>query len=229
MATLVLGPLLRYTGSTQATVWVETDAACEVTVLGGRARTFAVEGHHYALVVVDDLEPGSVTPYEVRLDGERVWPLADGRPPSAIHTRQHERQSRLVFGSCRVGAPQRPPYTLAPGEDPQGYGIDALWAFSRRLQTASEPWPDCLLLLGDQVYADEVSPATAAFIRERRDVSLPPGEQVADFEEYTRLHRDQPVCRDRRRVREAREPSSDAGERVDPQGLTSYARGLRWD
>jgi len=29
MPGLVLGPLLRYTGSTQATVWVETDAACE--------------------------------------------------------------------------------------------------------------------------------------------------------------------------------------------------------
>ena len=37
MAGLVLGPLLRYTGSTQATVWVETDAPCEVAVLDARA------------------------------------------------------------------------------------------------------------------------------------------------------------------------------------------------
>jgi hypothetical protein len=190
MATLVLGPLLRYTGSTEATVWVETDAPCEVSVLDGRTRTFAVEGHHYALVVVDDLRPGSVTPYEVLLDGQRAWPLDDDRPPSAIHTREHERQSRLVFGSCRVGAPQRQPYTLAPGEHDEGLGIDALWAFSRRLQAGREPWPDCLLLLGDQVYADEVSPATLEFIRSRRDTSQPPGEQIADFEEYTRLHRE---------------------------------------
>jgi hypothetical protein len=190
MAGLVLGPLLRYTGSTQATVWVETDAPCEVAVLDGRAWTFAVEGHHYALVVLDGLEPGSVTLYEVRLDGELVWPLDDDRPPSAIHTREHERQSRLVFGSCRVGAPQREPYTLSPAEHEEGYGIDALWAFSRRLQAGREPWPDCLLLLGDQVYADEVSPETLAFIRGRRDVSQPPGEQVADFEEYTRLYRE---------------------------------------
>ena len=34
-----------------ATVWVETDQPCEVEVLGRRARTFAVCGHHYALVV----------------------------------------------------------------------------------------------------------------------------------------------------------------------------------
>jgi hypothetical protein len=32
MAGLVLGPLLRYTGSTQAKVWVGTDAPCEVQV-----------------------------------------------------------------------------------------------------------------------------------------------------------------------------------------------------
>ena len=39
---LVLGPLLRYTGTTSATVWVETSAPCEVEVLGQRARTFTV-------------------------------------------------------------------------------------------------------------------------------------------------------------------------------------------
>ena len=69
MPELLLGPLLRYTGSTQATVWVETDAPCEVAVLDARERTFCVEGHHYALVVLSDLDEGSVRPYEVALDG----------------------------------------------------------------------------------------------------------------------------------------------------------------
>jgi PhoD-like phosphatase len=191
MAGLVLGPLLRYTGSTQATVWVETDAPCEVAVLDTRQRTFCVEGHHYALVVLTDLDEGSVRPYAVHLDGERVWPPDDGRPPSTIHTREHERRARLVFGSCRVGDPQRPPYTLEPSEHRLGFGIDALWALSRRLQSAQEDeWPDCLLLLGDQIYADETSEQTRAFIRARRDTRLPPGEQVADFEEYARLYRE---------------------------------------
>jgi PhoD-like phosphatase len=190
MPGLLLGPLLRYTGSTQATVWVETDAPCEVAVLDARARTFCVEGHHYALVVLQELEQGAVRPYEVHLDGERAWPPDDGRPPSTIHTREHERRARLVFGSCRVGDPAREPYTLPPSEHELGFGIDALWALSRRLQTGAEEWPDCLLLLGDQVYADEASDATREFIRSRRDTSLPPGEQVADFEEYTRLYRE---------------------------------------
>jgi phosphodiesterase/alkaline phosphatase D-like protein len=51
-------------------------------------------------------------------------------------------------------------------------------------------WPQALLMLGDQVYADEVSPQTLAFIRKRRDTRKPPGHEVADFEEYTRLYRE---------------------------------------
>ncbi len=74
MPSLVLGPLLRHAGKTDATIWVETDRACEVEVLEHRQRTFCVAGHHYALVHVRGLEPGSETEYEVRLDGERVWP-----------------------------------------------------------------------------------------------------------------------------------------------------------
>ena len=186
---LVLGPLLRYVGTTTATVWVETDAATVVEVLGHRTSTFQVFGHHYALVLIEGLEPGSIIPYEVRLQGRTVWPPEDGRPGSAIRTREGERQARLVFGSCRVGAPEEPPYTLAPSEHRQGLGVDALWAYSRQLQAESAEWPDGLLLMGDQVYVDEVPPEAAAFIRGRRDVGEPPGVEIADFEEYTVLFR----------------------------------------
>ena len=65
VATLVLGPVLRHLDARRATVWVETDVPCEVEVLGCRDRTFSVDGHHYALVVVDGLEPGITRPYEV--------------------------------------------------------------------------------------------------------------------------------------------------------------------
>jgi hypothetical protein len=189
-ARLVVGPLLRYTGTESATVWMETDVATEVEVLGHRARTFHVEGHHYALVRIGDLEPGTVTPYDVRIGGVTVWPPRDGRPHCAIHTREFERQSRIVFGSCRVGAPQRPPYTRPPSELSEGVGVDALWIYSKRLQSRQVPWPDALLLLGDQVYADEVPPETAAYIHSRRDPTKPPKEEIADFEEYTLLYRE---------------------------------------
>jgi hypothetical protein len=192
MARLVLGPLQRYAGETEATVWVETDAPCEVEVLDCRERTFCVEGHHYALVHCTGLEPASTTPYEVRLDGEKVWPEADERfPPSVIRTHGHDGPFRIAWGSCRVCAPHEPPYSLRKDEDPQGREVDALRVLANRMvDEAHEEWPHALVLLGDQVYADEVSPAVREFIRSRRDTSVPPGETIGDFEEYTRLYRE---------------------------------------
>jgi hypothetical protein len=189
MASLVLGPLLRYVGETEAVLWVETDEACEVEILGSKERTFCVCGHHYGLVCCGGLDPGSWHEYEVLLDGERVWPRADGWPASAFHTYPKDSPLKIQFGSCRVAAPHEPPYSLKKDQDERGREIDALHTLA--LQMRKEPreeWPDVLLMLGDQVYADEVSPATRAFIETRRDVSHPPGEVVLDFEDYTRLY-----------------------------------------
>jgi hypothetical protein len=139
---LVLGPLLRYAGFSEATVWVETDAACEVEVLGYRSRTFHVEGHHYALVCVAGLEPGGVYEYEVLLDGERRWPVAGSPfPPSVIRTLDSEAPLKLVFGSCRISAPHEPPYTLNSEADERGLGVDALYAMAMRL-TAEPAEPE---------------------------------------------------------------------------------------
>src|ERR671917_856936 len=194
-AELVLGPLLRYTGAHDATVWVETDGPCEVrvTVDGSshRARTFCVEGHHYALVRITDLEPGSSYEYSVALDGEKVWPKEeDPFPPPAIRTIESDGNLPLAFGSCRVAVPHEPPYTKKHGVLARGvaggFERDALYALALRMRDEpKESWPDALLLLGDQIYADEVSAGTRDFIRSRRDPDEPPGEEVADFAEYT--------------------------------------------
>jgi len=197
---LVLGPLLRHVGSSGATVWVETDAPCEVgAIVAGsahRSRTFHVEGHHYALVRITDLEPGSSYEYVVTLDGEEVWPVPEyDFPPPVIRTIVPHDKLTLTFGSCRVSVPHEPPYTNRRGRFARGVGggyeRDTLYALALRMRRQPhEDWPDALLLLGDQVYADEVSEGTLEFIRSRRDTSRPPGEEVADFEEYTRLYWD---------------------------------------
>src|SRR6476646_6255876 len=104
MTRLLVGPLLRHVGTTDATVWVETDGPCEVEVLGAREHTWRVAGHHYALVHVTGLAPGSSTPYEVRFDGERAWPpLDEKRPASRIRTQGDGGRVRVAFGSCRYG------------------------------------------------------------------------------------------------------------------------------
>ena len=69
--------MLRYVSETEATIWVETDRECQVEVLGRGVPTFEVAGHHYGLVVVDGLAPGSEHEYQVALDGAVRWPLPD--------------------------------------------------------------------------------------------------------------------------------------------------------
>ncbi len=203
MAQLLLGPLLRYVGETEATIWVETDAPCEVHVLGHVAPTFTVLGHHYALVVVTGLEPGTTTDYTVELDGQPVWPLADTPyGPSFIRTLGHVQPLKVVFGSCRVSVPDEPPYVHTADAHPQGKEVDALAGLVNRMRVAHKlDWPDLLLLVGDQVYADILSPAVHERVKARRGEQSPddlehahgelaPENQVADFEEYTWLYRE---------------------------------------
>jgi hypothetical protein len=193
---LVLGPLLRHAGSSDATVWVETDSPCEVEVraggASGRSRTFRVGTHHYALVRITGLEPGATHEYEVRLDGEKRWPEPGSPfPPSVVRVPGDGEAVKLVFGSCRISAPHEPPYSLSHAEDERGLGVDALYAMAMRLRDEpSEELSHALVLLGDQVYAHKPPYDTLDFIRSRRDTSQPPGEEVANFEEYARLYRD---------------------------------------
>src|ERR671910_3002088 len=200
MGELVLVPVIRFVAPHEATVWVETDSPCEVEVLGSAERTFALDGHHYALVRVRGLEPGSAHPYEVRLDGEPRWPPPGSQlPPSAIRTPDSGGPIEVVFGSCRVALPHEPPFTLSKDEHPLGREHDALRTLALEMISGTRSrWPDLLLMLGDQVYVDEGSPRVREWIRSRRDVSTPPGEEVANFEEYTRLYKEswgEPVMR----------------------------------
>ncbi|MGW1544188.1 alkaline phosphatase D family protein [Streptomyces sp. NPDC002309] len=187
MASLRLGPLLRYVDGRAATVWVEASRPCTAEVrcadgAHGTARTFQVAGHHYALVPVTGLTAGTTTAYEVLLDGTRVWPLPDSPfPPSVIRAGYVADTVRVAFGSCRWAAPP------ADGKDP--VGPDALDTLAARMASDPEaPRPDVLLLLGDQVYADETSAATRRRLATRRDLKEPPGSGVADYEEYTQLY-----------------------------------------
>ncbi len=185
---LVLGPVLRHVGDTTAAVWVQLDRPATVSVLGCSARTFEVAGHHYALVAVTGLEPDTIYPYEVVVDGDVVWPpRISPLPPSTLRTRgpASARRHRIVFGSCRYPKVVNPKLATR-------LGIDALDAFAA--QTARRPpeeWPDALLLLGDQVYADELTPQNRRRIAGRRDRHPEwPDDEIVGFDEYVGLYRD---------------------------------------
>lgn len=197
MPELLLGPLLRYVDEDSATVWVETSSPCEVGVttatgVTAASRTWRVEGHHYALVPVTGLRPGTTTGYRVTLDGgPAVWPPPGSPyPPSTIRTLAGDCSSpasplRITFGSCRWATPHAARWSGRSAKT----GPDALDTLAARL--AADPddgRPDVLLLLGDQVYADETSVPVREWLAARRAPGRPPKDQVADFEEYTRLY-----------------------------------------
>jgi hypothetical protein len=189
MADLVLGPLLRYLSATEATIWVETDAPCEVAVLGAVEPTFGVAGHHYALVRLEGLEPDTEHPYDVRLDGEVRWPPADAElPPPSLHTLGGEGPLDLAFGSCRVAVPHEEPWTKSKDDDERGHEVDALWVLAQELARGDARRPDALFLLGDQVYVDEGSPEVRRKVDARRGPEAGPVKEVTDFEEYTWLY-----------------------------------------
>ena len=184
---LVLGPMMRFVDETSASVWVETRSAARVSIrAGGRdweARTFAVHGHHYALVELDGLKPGTVTRYTLDVNGARAWPdPSSGFPPSMIATLKPGKPLRMAYGSCRTSVPH----------DESGnrtHGVDSLRAYALKMASGGDlPWPDLVAFLGDQVYADLTSEQMQEFIRARRDIKAPPGEELKDYEEYAHLY-----------------------------------------
>jgi hypothetical protein len=186
---LMLGPILRRVEGDQATVWVETARPALVEVVagpaGGVARTFTAHGHHYALVVVNGLPPATATPYHLEINGDVVWPRPDDPfPPPVIRTPVPGAPVRLVFGSCREASP----YSV------RRYPPDALDAYAARLAegSAEAKWPDLLVLLGDQVYADEAPERIRRWLRVRRRYRPrdAPETHVVEFHEYTKLYLD---------------------------------------
>jgi len=193
---LVVGPVQRYADESSVTVWVEVVRPGTVTVRAGdhvaTARTFTAHDHHYALVDVTGLAPGSHLPYEVLLDDDRIWPPPRSLfPPSALRTLDLSSPVRIVFGTCRASVPH-------DRRTNRRYGIDVLRALALRLASGGLPepaeghdvgWPSLLLFLGDQVYADETSNAMREYISHQRDIEQEPGEELANFGEYAHLYR----------------------------------------
>ncbi|SED10577.1 PhoD-like phosphatase [Nocardioides exalbidus] len=195
---LVLGPLLRYVDETTAAIWVETRHPGTVTVTRGSstasARTFGVHGHHYALVELDGLAPGTTEPYAVEVDGSQVWPEPGSPfPAPVIATLEPGRPLSMAFGSCRTSVSHD-----AKGND--AHGVDALRAWALRVgdqvppadaddpDLAPDRLPDLLLFLGDQVYADETTDEMRAFIESRRDIDQAPWTELKDYQEYAHLY-----------------------------------------
>ena len=88
----------------------------------------------------------------MKLDGEVVWPPAGSDlPKPRIRTLDPDTALRVLFGSCRYATPK-----AVTGD--KHFDADALDTYAKRMaRLPDDRWPDALILLGDQVYADETS------------------------------------------------------------------------
>ncbi len=173
---LRVGPLVRATSATSVSIWAELPYPCtlllhaqpldtpdpaQLDTLQVRCHTVTVGGRHYIVPQLQGLRPATWYTYWLSLvvqaeHGEQVERLdeeciccfrtmeVDDMSSSSASTAL--KQLRIAYGSCRK--------FVAPH-------IDALSAFGRWLRThegqKEAVWPSLLLLIGDQIYADQPS------------------------------------------------------------------------
>ena len=114
-----------------------------------------------------------------------MWPEPSSPyPPSVIPTLEPGKPLRMAYGSCRTSVSHDRAGNLT-------HGVDAMRAYALRMAAGEDDvrWPDFVLFLGDQVYADETSSEMEEFIYCRRDITEPPWDELKDYEEYTHLYK----------------------------------------
>lgn len=164
MGDLCVGPFVRAIRPDGVAIWTEWSHACEVTLtvteadqnagqepssLVTHVRTVLVGGRYYALSQLTGLQPATWYTYQVAASEQQKEP----EPAVAETTIQcfrtldlpdAQNTLRLAYGSCRK----------LSGIEP-----DALSAFGSWLTASVEQresvWPHILLLIGDQIYADD--------------------------------------------------------------------------
>ncbi len=168
MTRIAVGPLVRATSAANVVIWAEYTEACEVTLrvtpqyvreddavsLHITGHTVTVGGRYYIAFQLGGLKPA--TWYSYRLETQEEDAKLDSQVPEVLCFRtldipvQAENASpetqllRLAYGSCRKS---------------NNSEIDALGAFGdwllQHIDVREEQWPRVLLLIGDQIYADQ--------------------------------------------------------------------------
>lgn len=168
MGDLRTGPLVRATYPDEVAVWTEWTRPCEVALTAVPAsagllpdpgleavsvssRTVTVGGRHYALSRLTDLQPATWYSYQVSTsmhEGEPAAPVAEERIQCfrTLDLPEEGNALRLAYGSCRRLSALEPDALSALGP----------WLI-RYIEERETLWPRLLLLIGDQIYADDAA------------------------------------------------------------------------
>ncbi len=180
MTYLRVGPLVRATNATSVVIWAELASSCTVLLsaqplenahvtqtdtISVRTHTVTLGGRFYIAPQLQGLQPATWYTYSLSIIEQtqhtqqleysdsslvscfRTMNAEDESDrPEHVSSSQTQQPLRIVYGSCRkFVAPQ----------------VDALSAFGRWLREHNAQketmWPHLLLLIGDQIYADQPS------------------------------------------------------------------------
>lgn len=182
MTHIRIGPLVRATTATEATIWAELSHPCSISLcvkpynaseseaVTISASAITIGGHHYVAPQVTNLQPA--TWYTYHLD----TPEYDQYTSLLQYFRtlpsdtEHKQPLRLIYGSCRrLNNPSQ----------------DTLTALGKWLKEHEEErellWPHLLLLIGDQIYADQPSHELKATYPQAR-------HGATSFEDFTHFY-----------------------------------------
>lgn len=197
---LRIGPLVRAIGSESVAIWTEWTDGCDVVLDATHVRaseeqaygaidamstcshTVKVGGHHYALLHLTGLQPATWYSYTVTAQSQEVGAVlpAEESIIQCFRTFDLPEASaplRVAYGSCRNLSTPEP---------------DALSAFGSWLKAAFDErealWPRLLLLIGDQIYADQQTIRETFPSQNAASRRLPRGAHT--FEEFASLYED---------------------------------------
>lgn len=186
MPDICIGPLVRAVSPTSIVIWLELTAAATVT-LHAQAQTpdkgsktisqgtIQIGGHYYVALQLQGLQPA--TWYQYRLTGsdpDHELKMATAKQPLQYFrtlpdkTTSEEGASalRIAYGSCRKSETGQPDVFSSFGN----------WLHERFSERETN-WPHLLLLIGDQIYADQ--PA-----RQLHQTQPQLGSEATNFEEF---------------------------------------------
>lgn len=183
MSHVRIGPLVRATTATEATIWLELSQPCivqlQVTpynasnseVVTIDAPTITIGGHYYAAPQMTHLQPATWYNYRLSVAGQELDNSLLQCFRTLTPSTAREAPLRLLYGSCRkLSRPQE----------------DTLAAFGRWLQEHAEEretlWPHLLLFIGDQIYADQPAHGLVAAAPQVR-------RGATSFEDFTHFYR----------------------------------------
>ena len=162
MSVLRVGPLVRAIRSDSVTIWTEWYQPCEVTISvrltaeqGVNSETITVRGHtvtvgerHYALSLLTGLQAASWYDYQVQRETRHGVSVADAQAMlqcfRTLDAPDSHTPLRLAYGSCRR-------LSAETGDALSAFGP---WLL-RHWHERETRWPHLLLMIGDQIYADE--------------------------------------------------------------------------